>query len=241
MSNRKVKKSNIEKNIQKNEEDVLRKAYNHYLDTPLKLLEILKRLNNCRKFLQYQNIEDWIYMFMSYLGCYTVIGSGYKERILYALIFVLRDLHGPFFTPMLDYIENPDALLEKVISVAEEEKGWKLDKISALGLCSKIIVDYTFEEINQKGQEEYLTSTDEQNIIYVDKNDHTSPLRQIIRGYPSTAIDETVDCIWEWYIDQLLLKHDEDEDLVEELYDLKDLEARVRRREILPECYNIVV
>ena len=29
---------NIENNIQKNEEDVLRKAYNHCLDTPLKLL-----------------------------------------------------------------------------------------------------------------------------------------------------------------------------------------------------------
>ena len=79
------------------------------------------------------------------------------------------------------------------------------------------------------------------NIIYVNKNDHTSSLRQIIRNYPSTAINKTVDCLWEWYIDQLMIKHDEDEDLVEELYDLKDLEARVRRREILPECYNIVV
>ena len=42
MNDRKLKKSNIEKNIQKNEDDVLRKAYNHYLDTPLKLLDILK-------------------------------------------------------------------------------------------------------------------------------------------------------------------------------------------------------
>lgn len=238
MSKRKFKKRNIQKNVQRNEEDVLRGMYNHYLDTPLELLEILKSLNNCRKFLQYQNVEDWITMFMSYLGYFTVIGREYKERILYALTFVLRDLYNPLFT-IGEYLTNTDTLLEKVISIAEEEQGWKLDKISGLGLCAKIVEDYTYGQIGPKDQEKAsLESTGKENIIYVEEKEDTSPLRQIIRSYPNTAISKIFDPVWAWYYEQLLVKHDGDEDFIEELYDLTDLENKVRRREILPKIYK---
>lgn len=229
----------IEKNIEKNEVNVLRGMYNHYLDTPLKLLEILGSLNDCRKFLQYQNVEDWITMFMSHLGCYSDTGREYKERILYSLIFILRDLHVSFCATILDYIENPEVLLEKVISIAEEEQGWKLDKILGLGLCAKIVEDYTYGKIGPKDQEKAsLESSGKENIIYVDEKEETSPLRQIIKGYPCNAFSRIFDSAWVWYFDELMIRHDNNEEFVEEFYDLKDLENRVRRREILPKYYK---
>lgn len=229
----KTKKNQIEK----------RKRYRKLAKTPWDLVKKLNRAKNCREVLQYHHVDSWIYDYMSYLGRCTSAGLEAMDYILYSLIFILDELKLAPFEERVKYVNDKDVLLEDVISIASQEHSWNLDKISALGLCAKIVEDYTFEIICKKGEDnaDNKTVAEKGSLIYVDDEEDDSALIQIIRNYSPESINKTCDVMWEWFIDDLMVKHDENENILYDIYDMRDLERKVRKREIVPKCYDNVI
>lgn len=230
--------------------------YEYFTGTPSEMAKKLNKVKNCKEFLEYQHVDYWIHDYISGSGCSTYDGINAMMYIMYALIFILDEIKALSFIKKKNYLSNIDSLLTEVTLIAKEEKGWRLDRHALVSLCSKIVEDYVYGKINVESKEiKFDCSLDEENPIIVkrvenntdrNKRDYIlfvypqleeSALRQIIRNYPDTALEETYDAVWEWFFDYLMGIHDDDEDLLDELYDMRELEAQVRNREILPGVY----
>lgn len=189
--------------------------------TPEGWAKMLSRTRCCRGLFDRVCIENWIHDYISYSGEYCFIGRESKAYILYTIIYVLNELKPLQHDKMETYLNCLDTVLDDVIQIASEEKNVVLDKFSALGLCSKIIVDYECEEL------EPISDCDETEDC---------ALRQIIRNYKDLFF-WLFDPVWEWTFDILMDLNDDNENEVYQKYDINQLQQAVRERQLLPACY----
>ena len=222
----------------KTTKELTEKDYRNY-DTPEEMLDVLSKTDCCRKFFEYNpQFQWWIHDYIS-KNMDDLSGIDEKCYILYSLAFVLNELKPIPRKKFEAYLIEPDLLIKKVISVAKEEKNWKLDEYSALALCSKIIVDYAFEILEYNIENEIEKVRNDTNTS-LKKGGNISSLRRIIRNYPHDAINYTFDPVWWLFFDQLLDLHDDNENMLYREHDIKELEYLVRQRIILPDCYDFM-
>lgn len=207
------------------------------IDSVEELIANLAKTNCCRSILENLDVEGWIHSYITNFGC-GYIPEESKEYILYSLTYILNELKRLPKEKMNKYLDDPDYLLEDVISISKEEKDWNFDKYSALAFCSQIVVDYVFEIEDDLSLIEY-DDTIKYNDLYVDPNNESSALKQIIKNYSHKVFDEIYDPIWILYFDELMDKHDDDEGEVYMQHNISELKYLVRHRIILPECYKL--
>lgn len=140
-----------------------------------------------------------------------------KKSIVYTLVFILNELKNMTNEKLLQYILEPDVMLEEVIAFGEK-RGWTLDKHSAIGLCAYIAEDYIFDT----GKLHYTSAKGK------------SALEQIIAGYPDKVITDIYDPAWEVYYNNLIYEHFEDKDAIYAYHNIDALQRAVRLRECMP-------
>ncbi len=197
----------------------------------------LSRTNNCRECISNQLFECWLDIYASHSGDYTYTGRENKEYLIFSIIHILNELKPIPANRMQDYYSNINVFLQEVIDITREEKSWELDKHLALSLCSVIVEDYIFEKIKTELEDKTNTGEDKE-CIFVNANKADSALKQIILSYTDDVYENMYDPVWLWYYDDIMLLHNEDEDLLYEIYDMDSLEKKVKKRELLPDFYD---
>ena len=191
----------------------------NYTSSPEKLSQDLSEAITCRTILQNSNFQSWIHDYISYLLPASEISENNKKCILFALLYIINELTPLYEEKFNQWKNNPDAILDTVIA-AGREKGWILDKHSALALCSKIMIDYMSNYIQA-----------------VDKDSNIDALEQIILSYPQSAINDIFDPIWEIaYYD--ILDEYECVDEYDLPFDLNDIKQLVNKRVLVPKYYS---
>lgn len=252
--NKYIEKINNQRQNKKGDSEM---HYQHFTGTPLEMAEVLAKVENCREFLQYQQVDGWIHEYITYthLDIYTSIK--YREYILCALIFVLDELNPLPTKQKEQYLKRLFGLLIDVKDIAEEEKKWTLDIYAAVALCGQILIDYVDGKIKRDSREVFSMDYDiyaendivvkldvdnpgediTDSVIYINPESDISALRQIIRNYSDDVIYEMPDPVFEWFFEELLDEFDGDEYEMYETHDMKELERKVRNRELLPKRY----
>jgi len=131
-----------------------------------------------------------------------------KTCILYALIYVLKDLKQMEPEEEYNYLSDIDNLLHEVKCISWEERKWNLDNDGAIKLCAGIIekyveggwalesdkdiLGYLLEYIESNNEELLQVMNRETNLNQsrIDPNSKMSILRQIIRKYPDKRFNE---------------------------------------------------
>ena len=189
-------------------------------NSPELVVEKLAKATCCRGVIEPFAAENWLDQYIWRVGCNQDMAEEAKECIIYALMFILSELKSIPKEEMSSYILNPDKMLEEVISFGEN-RGWTLDKHSAVGLCAYIIDDYIYDT----------------GELLCDSGANDSALEQIIKNYPENVITDICDPVWEIYYDDLIFQHCEDEDAVYQYHDVHELERAVKLRKCIPSNY----
>lgn len=200
-----------------------KKLYSNYIynytSSPEKLAQDLSESTTCRGILQNSNFHSWIHDYISYLIPASEISENNKKCILFSLLYIINELTPLDEERFNHWKNNPDIILETVI-VAGMKKGWVLDKHSALAVCSKIILDYVFHDLQE-----------------INENSNSGALEQIILSYPQSAIEDIYDPIWEITYSDILDEYEcvDENDLP---FYLNDIERLVNKRILVPNYYN---
>ena len=184
-----------------------------------KLVKELSESATCREVLKNWNFQSWIHEYISYLIPGSEISENNKKCILFSLLYIINELNPLDEEKFNEWENNPDVILERVIA-AGMKKGWVVDKHTSLSLCSKIVSDYVFN-----------------NLQGIDTDSNENALEQIISSYPQSAINDIYDPIWEVTYSDILDEY-ECVDEIDLPFDLKDIEQLVNKRVLVPKYYN---
>jgi len=190
-----------------------------YQASPEKLAQDLSESTTCRGILEILNFQSWIHDYISYLIPASEISENNKKCILFSLLYIINELKPLDEEKFNEWENNPDVIFETVITIGEQ-KGWVLDKHSALALCSKIVSDYVFHDIQG-----------------IDTDSNENALEQIISSYPHSAINDIYDPIWEITYSDILDEY-ECVDEIDLPFDLNDIKQLVNKRVLVPKYYN---
>ena len=109
-------------------------------------------------------------------GCNEYVKGKGKEYIMYELLYILNKLKRLSNETIECYLLDTNLLLEEIIRIVKEEKGWDLNMMEALLLATCIVLDYVESCTN----------------VAVEPLSEKSALRQIIRKYSEYMVEHRI-------------------------------------------------